>query len=298
MPRSTKYGVRELHKYFPTNKSCLEFIFDSVHSRTCSCGGTYSLLNKRKVFQCSKCRKQISPTAGTIFHKSSTPLTLWFHAIMVFSNAKSGISSKQLERHLAVTYKCAWRMLSLIRKTLSQAVDKLSGYVESDGAYFGGRKKAGKDNRYLSQAFQAKTAVLGALERGGNMTVKVVPNFRSSTVTNFVSQNIEKSGTFLLTDGGKSYQRSGKIYDRHSVDHHRGEYARGYVHVNSIENFWSHSKRSITGIYKRISKQHPQSYLNAFVFHYNNRCYDRKRFETLLQIVLLSAKEQETASSS
>lgn len=83
---------------------------------------------------------------------------------MVFSNAKSGISAKLLERHLAVTYKCSWRMLCLIRKTLRQFGERLKGSVETDGAYFGGRKKAGKDNKYLSQAFQAKTAVLGAGE--------------------------------------------------------------------------------------------------------------------------------------
>lgn len=217
---------------------------------------------------------------------------------MVFSNAKSGLSAKQMERVLAVTYKCAWRMLFLIRKTLRQAEQKLFGYVESDGAYFGGRKKAGKDNKYLSQAFQAKTAALGAIQRGGNLKVEVVPNFKAAVVTNFMSKNIEKSGTLFLTDGGKPFQKPGFAYDHHSVDHHRGEYVRGYVHVNSMENFWSHSKRSITGVYKKVSKKHAQSYLNAFVFHYNNRYNDRKRFETLIQIVLLSAKKPETAISS
>lgn len=297
MARVTKYGIRELHRQFPTSKSCLEFIFDSFHSCTCSCGGIYVIRLKKKLFQCTKCQTQISPTAGTIFHKSSTPLLLWFHALLLFSNAKSGVSAKQLERHLAVTYKCAWRMLFLIRKTLVQTVTKLAGLVESDAAYFGGRKKSGKYNKYQIQAIRAKTNVLGALQRGGNVKVKVVPNFQRLSMSNFLDKNVEQR-TLLLTDGSGHYTCANLIYDRHSVDHHKGEYARGYVHINSMENFWSHTKRSITGVYKKVSRKHTQSYLDAYAFLYNNRHNDRKRFETLLQLVLLSAKQPKTASLS
>lgn len=298
MARSSKYGIRELRNDFPTNKACLEFIFDSLHTRACSCGGAYSLLSRRKIFQCGKCRFQISPTAGTIFHKSSTPLTLWFHAILVFSNAKSGISAKQLERHLGVTYKCAWRVLALVRAVLLQANGRLKGDVETDSAYFGGKKKAGKDNKYLSQAFQAKSVVLGAFERGGSLRAKVVPNMKRPTITNFMEQNVEALGVRLLTDKSGHLRPIEKTYNRHSVDHHRGEYVRGDIHVNNMENFWSHTKRSITGTYKAISKKHAQSYLDGFVFHYNNRHSDRKRFLSLLDAVVHFAKQQENATSS
>lgn len=214
---------------------------------------------------------------------------------MAFSNAKSGISGKQLERHLAVTYKCAWRMLFLIRKTLHQFGELLKGEVESDGAYFGGRKDSGKNNERLSQAFRAKTVVLGALERGGDMRASVVPNLEAKTIRNFIEKNVGGRDTKLLTDRSGAYQKVGMLYDHHSVDHHRGEYVRGYVHVNSMENFWSHSKRSITGVHKSISKRHAQSYLNAFVFHYNNRHNDRKRFLALLGIVLRVSIDQRIA---
>lgn len=296
MARVTKYGIRELHRYFPTSKACLEYLFDSLHTRECSCGGTYVIRLKRKLFQCSKCHTQISPTAGTIFHKSSTPLLLWFHALLIFSNAKSGISAKQLERHLAVTYKCAWRILFLIRDMLARVEARLKGYVESDGAYFGGVKNSGKNNERLSQAFRAKTVALGALERGGDVKVSVVPNLEADTIERFITGNVNQK-SFLLTDAAKAYRRLGNRYDHHAVDHHKGEYARGYVHVNSMENFWSHTKRSITGVYKKVSKKHAQSYLDAYAFLYNNRHNDRKRFETLLQLVLLSAKGRKTTSS-
>jgi transposase len=231
---------------------------------------------------------------GTIFEKSSTPLMLWFHAVMVFSNAKSGISAKQMERYLAVTYKCAWRILGQIRSALAQFGERLQGDVETDGAYFGGRKSAGRNNEYLSEAFKAKTLVLGAMQRGGAMRASVVSNMKAVTVTDFIQEYVERSGTRLMTDGSRSYERVAHSYKRQAVDHHRGEYVRGDIHVNSMENFWSHAKRSFVGTHKRISKKHAQSYINAFVFHYNNRYNDRKRFLTLLGVVLHVAKKKET----
>ena len=181
-------------------------------------------------------------------------------------------------------------MLSLIRNILKQKNISLKGDVEIDGAYFGGSRKAGKDNKYLHEVMQAKSAVLGAIKRGGDMKVEQVSDMKGDTWEEFMLNTIQKKGTRLLTDGDAHFRRMNIVYDRHSVDHHRGEYVRGDVHINSMENFWSHAKRSIRGTYKVISKKHLQSYLDAFVFHYNNRHNDRKRFESLLQIVLLSAK--------
>lgn len=124
--KNRRYGITSLRKQFPNDEACLEFIFDALHPRTCVkkgryggvCGGTFNRIEGRRQFQCSTCRSQIAPTAGTIFNKSATPLTLWFHAILVFLNAKGAVSAKQLERDLEITYKCAWRILSLIRWAL------------------------------------------------------------------------------------------------------------------------------------------------------------------------------------
>lgn len=142
---TNKYGLASLRKDFGTEDKCLDFIFRARHTSECSCGGTYNRLKGRKQYQCSKCRFQIAPLAGTIFHKTDTPLSLWFHAIMVFSNAKSGMSGKALERDLEVTYKTAWRMLKLIREALDQGKDKLKGDVEIDAGFFGGKGDGGKD---------------------------------------------------------------------------------------------------------------------------------------------------------
>lgn len=114
-----RYGIPSLHRQFPDDDACLDFLFGILNNTgKCFCGGIFSRIPNRRQFQCSRCRLQIAPTSGTIFHKSVTPLTLWFHAIMLYLNAKSDISAKTMERELEVSYKTAWRMLTLMRESL------------------------------------------------------------------------------------------------------------------------------------------------------------------------------------
>lgn len=290
----SKYGIPSLKRDFPTNDACLEHVFDMSHERKCSCGGTYSLMKEgvkmKRKFQCSKCRFQISPTAGTIFHKSSTPLTLWFHAILIFSNAKSGISAQQMQRNLEVTYKCAYRILFHIRKVLKQNDTKLKGDVEIDTGYFGGRGNAGSNNEQLSHVMAKKAVVIVAVERGGQVKAEIVADSSSRTMTEFVQRNIQTKLTSTLTDSSKVYLKSDKTHDRYSVDHHKGEYVRGDVHINTVETFFAHLKRSMKGTFKSLSRRHLQSYLDAFVFHYNNRHNDKERFSLLLDMLLQSSR--------
>lgn len=283
-----KYGIRSLHTQFPDDDTCLEFIFNSRHSRGCSCGGTYSRREGRKQWQCSKCRHHIAPLAGTIFHKSDTPLTLWFHAILVFSNAKSGISAKQLERELEVTYKTAWRMLHLIRKALVQSDDALSGDVEVDTGYFGGRHSAGPYNINLSAAKAKKSVVMAAIERKGRARVEVVKNSTAETHKNFLWKNVS-TNTTLITDSANIFDKIGLPYKRETVNHSKGEYVRGKAHVNTVETFWSHVKRSIRGTHKAVSAKHLQAYLDGFVWHRNTAGTDRERFSSLLNTLLQPA---------
>lgn len=279
--RKDKYTIKDLKRDFPNDEVCLEFMFDALHSEECSCGGTYKKIKERKQYQCSKCRFQIAPTAGTIFHKSSTSLTDWFHAIWVFSNAKSGVSAKEMERQLGVTYKCAWRILKNIREALSQHTNKLSGDVEMDTGYFGGRQRAGKDNVNLSAAMAKKGVVMAAVERGGNMKAKVVADSTAKSHGDFLQESVEL-GSRLLTDGTNRLDKVAVGYDRHSVNHSKKEWARGDVYIASAERFFGHAKRSIKGTHKVISRKYLQSYLDGFVFHYNNRHNDKERFAVLL----------------
>lgn len=290
MKRQDRYGARSVRKDFPSEAACLEFIFDARHSKGCSCGGTYRPIKDRKQYQCSKCRFQIAPTAGTIFHKSDTPLTLWFQAILAFSNAKSGLSAKELEREIETTYKTAWRMLTLIRRSLKQGNDKLKGIVEMDASYFGGRRFAGRNNERLKEAKGDKSVVMGAIARGGEARIRVVEDASSKTHRHFLLEHIER-GSRLMTDGANVYEQAhGFGYKRQSVSHRKREYVRGNAHVNTLESFWAHVKRSIAGTHKTISKKYLQSYLDGFVFHRNNSYSDKERFAVLLGTVLLAAR--------
>lgn len=289
MAKETKYSLRDFKKDFPTEKACLTFLFDTLHSRACSCGGEYRHVTGRKQFQCSKCRFQIAPASGTIFHKSDTPMSLWFHAIWVFSNAKSGISAKEMERQLGVTYKCAWRILSLIRKALKQKDNPLSGEVEIDTGYIGGRHYGGKNNEGLGRVMKMKSVITVAAQRGGDIRALVMPDSTGLSMWKFIHGNI-KRGSTLLTDRAGGYKSFKDTYDVQSVEHGKKEYVRDGVHVNRIETFFSHLKRSIKGTFKSISKQHLQAYLDSFAWHYNNRHNDRLRFVSLLDSVLHVAR--------
>ena len=282
MKKEDRYSIKNLKKDFPTDEACLNYLFDKLHSRDCSCGGKYAKLSGRLQFQCSKCRFQIAPMSGTIFEKSTTPLTSWFHAVFIFSNAKSGISAKEMERQLGVTYKTAWRILHLIRTSLKQNTRKLRGGVETDQAWFGGVKKAGENNKYLSESMKAKSVVMGAVERGGEVRAKIAPDATASTIGEFLKDNVETENTTLYSDASNRYELVAKGYERLTVYHNLHQYAIGNIHINHMESFWSHVKRSIKGSYKVISKQHLQAYLDAFAFHYNNRYNDKDRFDALL----------------
>lgn len=280
------FGIRTLRRRFPTDDVCLEYIFRLTHKRRCSCGGTFKRIPERLQYQCSRCGHHLAPLVGTLFEHTKIPLSLWFHALMMFSNAKSGIAAKTIQRDLEITYKTAWRMARLIRESLTQPDEPLSGIVESDMAFFGGRGKAGRNNEHLGDVFRAKTKVFGAVERRGRIRAKVVKDGSARTHQNFLWQHVSTRNTKLMTDAALHYRHSASPYDRQSVNHKKGEFVRGEVHTNSADSFWSHVKASVRGTHKAISQKHFQSYLDGFVFHYNNRGTDKQRFDALLGSVL------------
>lgn len=268
MAKTDKYSIDDFKTDFPDEEACFELIFLSSHSKECSCGGVYSYLQDYRKYQCSKCRFQISPTARTIFAKSSTSLLLWFHAIFIFSNAKSGISAKEMERQLGVTYKCAYRILSKIRGSLKQDSSLLKGIVELDIAYFGSRKN--------------QTNFTVGVERSGRIKTKV-GNLSGQNMRDFLNASVAKRSR-LMTDKAAIY--SGLTgYKWESVNHSKGEYSRGKVHINTAEAFFGHVKRSINGTFKTVSKKYLQSYLDSFAFHWNTSNNDRARFWNLLGLL-------------
>jgi transposase len=193
------------------------------------------------------------------------------------------VPAKELQRQLGVTYKTAWRMGHEIRKYMGivDGDDGLSGHVEMDEAYMGGRgHQTGQPNPETSN----KTAVFGMVERGGNILTRVLPAARHSEILPIISQYVAPN-TMISTDESKLYHSLGKLGYRHgTVNHHREEYVRGNIHTNTIEGFWSHFKNSVRGTHKSISRKHMQKYLVEFEFRFNLRgSASSSMFDRLIQ---------------
>jgi transposase len=247
-----KYTVKDFNADFQTDADALEFVFKMRWPKGAKCkcgkkGARFYPIRGRKCYCCSKCGYQISPTAGTIFHKSETPLKSWLFAMFLISNSKNGVSAKELQRQLGVTYKTAWRMAHQIRKLMQGDGGILKGICEADETYIGGKHK-GKRGR----GSENKVPVIGILQRGGNVAAKVAQNVQSKTLMPNIIENVQKGST-ICTDELWSYNPISKSgFKHHRVSHGRREYVRGNVHTNSIEGFWSQLKRSINGTFHHV----------------------------------------------
>lgn len=278
-----KYTVKDFQKEYPNDDVCLDYIFQKRIGKGFACPSckkvdSFYRIKKRKSYACSWCGYQIAPTAGTIFHKSPTPLTLWFHAIFLFGQSKNGVSAKELERHLGVTYKCAYRIGKQVRSLMEQQPSLLGGTVEADETYIGG--KGGHNKR--GRGAENKTPVFGMVERKGNVKAEAVANAKAVTVMPLIRKNV-KIGTNLMTDEFQSYNKAANAgYNHERVKHSAKEYARGNVHTNTIEGFWSQLKRSIDGTYHFVSPKYLQTYVNECAFHYNARISALHPFELLM----------------
>lgn len=278
--------LKEFNREFPNDRACLKFIFDQRYGKDYECPkchktGFYPVTG-RKSYECAWCGYQISPLAGTIFHKSSTSLRGWFFAIFLMSTSKNGVSAKEIQRQTGVTYKTAWRIQNQIRKLMHpKRSNKLKGTVEIDDTYIGG-KRPGKRGRGAG----GKTPVLGMVERKGEVKASVVENLKSKTVVPLITEGVEEE-THLMTDEFLSYAKMKNLgYDHDVIKHGVKEYVKGKVHTNTIEGFWSQLKRSINGTYHSVSLEHLQLYVDEFAWRYNHRKSSVPLFELLLREVV------------
>jgi transposase-like protein len=183
------------------------------------------------------------------------------------SQSKNGVAAKELERQLGVTYKCAWRIAKQIRLLMKSGGDPLTGIIEADETYIGGKRK-GKRGRGAA----GKTAVFGMVERDGTIKTQVVDNVQGKTLTPIIQENVAPGST-VSTDELASYNRLGALgYVHGTVTHGKGEYVKGIFHTNNLEGYWSQLKRSINGTYHAVSRKHLPSYLDEFSFRYDHRC--------------------------
>ena len=249
-----RYTIDTLHEQFPSDDACLDYMFQKQYGALPAClkcgvvSPKFYRVRKRKCYECNDCGYQISPLANTIFHKSETPLTKWFYAIYLFSVGKNGVSAKEIERHLGVTYKTAWRMAKQIRFMMQQSDNPLSGIVEADETYIGGKAK-------LNQKFMNKTAVVGIVEKKkgvGQVKAFTTQQANATVALPFLRSNIA-ADSILHTDESRIYSRVKRDFTHKFVNHSKLEYVRSGIHTNTIEGFWGQLKRSLDGTYHCVS---------------------------------------------
>jgi|SRR3989344_254043 len=255
-----KYSIKQFKRDFPTDETCLDYIFKLRYPKAQG----YYKVKARKCYSHKTTRHQIHPLAGTIFHKSSTSLCDWFFAIYLFAGAKNGVSAKELQNHLSCTYKTAWRIGHQIRSLMEQGTNPLTGIVEADETYIGGKRKGG-------HAMKEKTPVVGVVQRKGGVRAKVVDQAHTGNILGNIADNVE-FGTRLMSDDNRIYRKTKRLGMFHeSVNHSKGEFGRGDVYTNTIEGFWSQMKRSIDGTYHAVSAKHLQKYVDEFAYRYSHR---------------------------
>lgn len=265
------FTLKDFQAQFPDDRACLDFLFNTRWPRggkcdECGKANCFHPINDRRSYSCAWCGYQVYPTAGTIFHKSTTSLVSWFFAIFLMSTSRNGVAAKELERQLGVTYKTAWRMAHEIRKLMQDKPGKFFGECEADETYVGG-VRPGKRGRGAA----GKTAVVGVVNRRGGVQAKVVSAVNTASVMGHIRETVEP-GAKIHTDEAHVYNFVKPLgYSHEVVNHGRKEYVRGRVHTNTIEGFWAQLKRSIDGTHHHVSPKYLQAYVDEFAFRYSNR---------------------------
>ena len=266
-------------EYFTTDQICKQTIAQSRWSDgdvVCPyCGGHHCHLCKDNRYLCKHCNHKFNVTVGTIFENTKISLRKWFIAMYLISSHKKGIASHQLARDIKVTQKTAWFILQKVRTLYGQTVNELSGEVECDEAYIGGREKNKHESKKTEgtqgRSTKTKTPVFGMIERGGKLVAKKVKNTQGNTLTPIIRQ-IVKPGSRIFTDEFIGYK---SLYDSeytHAIVRHNAKvFVVGDAYTNSIEGFWGQLKRSIFGIYHFVSAKYLQRYVDEAVFRYNTR---------------------------
>ena len=300
------YSLREFLAEFPDDDACLEWLWrerfsaDGEHAHCPKCDRErsfkrYETRQRRQSWTCTACGHHVHPTAGTIFEKSSRPLTDWFYVMFLVSSSRCGIAAKQVERELGCNYKTAWRMLNKVRNELMCQDDEepLSGVVEADEAYIGGKIHEGERRRLRAEgrwnrgpATKTRGVVFAAVQRGGRLRAAVVGTSESQALNARAVQT--KLREFVLpkslvfTDEYGAYNALSHRYTHRRVRHSQRVYVSGNVHTNTVEGFFGHFKTDLRGTHHSVSRRWLQGYVNEWVWKWNRRNDDEAMFRALL----------------
>jgi len=276
----------EAVRFFGNPDNALQFFVELRWPKGVKCprcgSDKVTYLANAKVWKCKTAhpKQKFSAKVGTIFEDSPIGLDKWLPAFWLAANCKNGISSYELHRGLGVTQKTAWFMLQRIRLAMHEgSIDKFSGRVEADETFIGAKArnmhaKERKEKIGKGTGPTGKTAVLGLLERNtgdgsSRIRLKVLKSVRRNQLDPEIRKHVEK-GSEMLTDALRSYENLSGDYVHNVIDHAEC-YARGHVHTNGLENFWSLLKRGLKGTYVSVEPFHLFRYLDEQAFRFNER---------------------------
>jgi transposase-like protein len=253
------------------------------------------------VYQCNDCREQFTVTTGSVMERSKIPLNKWLLAMHLLASSKKGYSAHQLHRTLGITYQSAWFLAHRIREAMKEDVTSsgpLGGpgkIVEADETYFGQRENphpsAQRRGRPYTKSGKngpgGKRAVVALVERQGKVRMFHVEHATAANIREILVRNVSRKST-LHTDESRLYVVTGEEFASHeTVKHSAGEYVRGIVHTNTVENVFSVFKRGMKGVYQHCGEAHLHRYLAEFGFRHNRRSAvgieDTERARQLIQ---------------
>ncbi len=281
----------EAIRYFADADNCHTFLTAMRWGMQVRCAhceseriGKLVVSGKRRLWNCKVCKKQFTAKVGTIFEDSPLGLDKWLPAVWMIVNAKNGVSSCELARSLGVTQKTAWHMGHRIRLAMQQGNFQVAGEVEADETFIGGvagnlskAERASRHAEEIETGKYPKVPVHGVLERSAEkgksrVALTVLPSTRKEPIVGAVHARV-RPGSKVFTDSLRSYRHIGPAYDHEFIDH-TITYARGKVHTNGLENFWSLLKRTLGGTYVQVSPEHLFRYLDEQSTRFNERSTD------------------------